>query len=151
MSKTSFRLYILMRNDLPSMNPGRAMAQAAHAANQFIHEHGKYADVQSWQKDAKGFGTTICLSARKNEILRIVKMANWPQVKAGLVYDPTYKYSVDTEVASLIPFSSNTADSLFSDNGLVTLFRKELTCGYLFVDSDSTDKEVLVGALPLHP
>lgn len=28
-------LYILMRNDLDSMNPGKAMAQAAHAANEF--------------------------------------------------------------------------------------------------------------------
>ena len=26
-------LYILMRTDLPSLNPGKAMAQAAHAAN----------------------------------------------------------------------------------------------------------------------
>ena len=55
----SSRLYILMRTDLPSMNAGRAMAQAAHAANQFIKEYGNNKEVQKWQKDANGFGTTI--------------------------------------------------------------------------------------------
>ena len=29
-------LYILMRNDMDSMNPGKAMAQASHASNQFV-------------------------------------------------------------------------------------------------------------------
>jgi len=133
------------------MNPGRAMAQAAHAANQFIHEHGKCADVRTWQKDANGFGTTICLSASKSDIFRIVREAKHIGVPAELVFDPTYKYSMDSEVAQLVHSSTFTADPVFQSNGLVTLFRKELTCGYLFVDSNSTDKEALVGALPLHP
>ena len=29
-------LYIIMRNDLDSMNPGKAMAQASHASNAFV-------------------------------------------------------------------------------------------------------------------
>ena len=29
-------LYILMRTDMNSMNPGKAMAQASHASNAFI-------------------------------------------------------------------------------------------------------------------
>ena len=29
-------LYIFMRNDLPSMNVGKAMAQASHASSQLV-------------------------------------------------------------------------------------------------------------------
>ena len=29
-------LYILMRTDMDSMNPGKAMAQASHASNAFV-------------------------------------------------------------------------------------------------------------------
>ena len=32
-------LYILMRSDMVSLNPGKAMAQAAHAANCFTSNY----------------------------------------------------------------------------------------------------------------
>ena len=35
---SNYVLYILMRQDLPSMNAGKAMAQASHASNAFIYE-----------------------------------------------------------------------------------------------------------------
>jgi hypothetical protein len=39
--KKDLALYILMRNDLASMNVGRCMAQASHASNAFIYKFGK--------------------------------------------------------------------------------------------------------------
>ena len=38
-------LYILMRKDLKSMNPGKAMAQASHAANAFVHSNPEMPDA----------------------------------------------------------------------------------------------------------
>ena len=35
-------LYILMRNDLVSLNAGKAMAQASHASNAFINNAQKH-------------------------------------------------------------------------------------------------------------
>lgn len=146
-----YRLYILMRTDLPSMPPGRAMAQAAHAANQFIHEYGNRSAVKDWQKDANGFGTTICLAATKSIIEDVVERACNIGHEAGLVYDPTYKFDVPSELAPLILVNALTAPTITKDDGSCIMFRNELTCGYLFISKDSPDREMLVGSLALHP
>ena len=140
-----------MRTDLPSMNPGRAMAQAAHAANQFIHEYGKQAAVKAWQKDANGFGTTICLASTKREIEEIVKAAKIKGFCTGLVYDPTYKFDVSAELSPLIYTIFLSAPTIVKDDGSRIMFRNELTCAYLFIDQNSPDRESLVGQLRLHP
>ena len=57
-----YKLYLLVRNDLISMNIGKAIAQAAHAANQFAFKHGVNEHVKRWQSEGDGFGTTITLS-----------------------------------------------------------------------------------------
>ena len=149
-SVTAHRLYILMRSDLPSMNPGRGMAQSAHAANLFIFKHGNDIHVKNWQR-VNGFGTTICLSATKNEVERVVKSAKRKNLMAGLVYDPTYKYSLHPEIAELIDRRTFTAAAILKEDGQWVLFRKELTCGYMFIEDDSTEREELVGDLPLQP
>lgn len=145
-----YRLYILMRNDLPSMNPGRGMAQAAHASNQFIFEHGKDRRVNQWQAD-RGFGTTITLAAHQLQIENIIDLAIRKKHKAGLVYDPTYSYVLHMELAECIDRKTFTAVPVFKENGQVVLFRKELTCGYVFLHEDSPDREELMGVLALHP
>ena len=62
-------LYIFMRNDLPSMNVGKAMAQASHASAQLVTNYSsKYEDIKNWAKEGKGFGTTIVLEGSKNSI-----------------------------------------------------------------------------------
>ncbi len=72
---SGWRLYVLMRSDLPSLNPGKAMAHAAHAANQFTFEYGNNPNVKRWQQDANGFGTTVCLSVNKAQLEETVKKA----------------------------------------------------------------------------
>jgi len=45
-------LYILLRNDMASMNPGKAAAQACHAANMFTWEMdlaNTYKDPTVWR------------------------------------------------------------------------------------------------------
>lgn len=145
------RLYLLMRNDLPSMNPGRGMAQAAHAANQFIHEFGSNPQVKHWQQSANGFGTTITVSADEMQVENIIAEAQKRGVIAGLVYDPTYSYSLHMEIAQHIDRKTYTGTPIFKDDGQVVLFRNELTCGYVFVSEGGSDREELVGALPLTP
>lgn len=144
------RLYILVRNDLPSMNPGRAMAQAAHAANQLVFKHGKDRRVIDWQAD-RGFGTTICLAADRLTIQTAISKAIQHNLPAEFVYDPTYKYSVDTEVSNFIDPETWTASPINVPNGLVTLFRNELTCGYVFIHEDHPSRAEILGKMPLHP
>lgn len=97
-------LYILMRTDMHSMNPGKAMAQACHAANCFVGfvqslEKAKAPKhlinlLKYWQNSTKQhFGTTIVLDGGKlSDIQTTISkcMSNPGNVAAGMIWDPSY-------------------------------------------------------------
>lgn len=136
------RLYILMRTDMDSMNAGKGMAQAAHAANHFVHmmEEANRKDIMEiaqhtnhwrcWaQCTPQGFGTTIVLAARDEEKLKaVVDEAIKLGLPAGITHDPTYPVR-DGEVMHLIPVD---------------------TCGFVFVPDQSDMPPSLMG-MSLHP
>lgn len=127
-------LYILMRSDMESMNPGKAMAQAAHAANAFMHEvHGREDDVEGYMdwltSTDQGFGTTITVDiGGEYELTNMVAKAKNEGWMADTILDPTYPV-LDGRVTHLIPV---------------------VTCGYIFTPTYPilTFKDVL--KLPLH-
>lgn len=116
-------LYIMMRNDLPSMNPGKAMAQAAHAqalldqrVSQLLDTNKRAAYFyrwfnlyRDWREEGRGFGTTLVLAGNYVSIenaLMQVDYYNTGNLVYGRVFDPTYPFTVENaEVASLIPNS----------------------------------------------
>lgn len=109
-------LYILMRLDLASMNPGKACAQAAHAANQFIHDinmkreqHGDFdmSDaVYAWENQTdQGFGTTIVLAVNQRQMGDVIDWAENFGILSGITHDPTYPIR-DGEVTHLIPLDT---------------------------------------------
>jgi len=150
--ESPYRLYILMRVDLPSMNVGKAMAQAAHAANALVWYHGKKSTVKEWLDQANGFGTTITLAATKEQISTIIPQAIGRLGTAGFVYDPTYPYIVNSEINSLLDHAYwDTSDPILKENGQVVCFRNELTCGYILLNAEDPIKDELVGELSLHP
>ena len=71
-------LYIFMRNDLPSLNAGKAMAQASHASAQFVKEFmssnnkndNQY--FQNWINEGEGFGTTVVLEGSNKDIWNLL-------------------------------------------------------------------------------
>lgn len=145
-----YRLYILMRNDLPSMGSGRAAAQASHAANAFIHEWGndkkiRRGDVVEWQGQTKqGFGTAIVLSANKAQIDKILRSRVIPQ---GWVIDPDYVVSVSVELAPFIKGVFKEVSE--TDPSRLLIHRSEKTCAYVFGTKEQL--EPLLGELPLYP
>jgi len=139
-------LYILMRNDLVSLTSGKAMAQASHASNAFIKEYGHMKDVKAWAAETdQGFGTVIVLTASKQQILDIVLT----DTIGDTIYDPTYPYVVNAEIAGLINEKNHTADPIYKSDGSVVLHRSELTCAYVFGEKQHMKR--IVGHLPLHP
>lgn len=140
-----------MRNDLPSLNAGKAMAQAAHAANDFVSSWKHLSKVKEWEKEGGTYGTTIVLAVDKKTLLEKMDRVHLRDgsVPFGLIYDSTYPYIVDREIAELIAIK--TAPPIVKEDGRVVLFRNELTCGYIFVADGSTDQQELVGDLQLHP
>jgi hypothetical protein len=86
-----------MRQDLWDMNPGKAMAQAAHAQADFdlymfadpnAAKSKEIADaVLAWRED-RSFGTTLVLHEPVDTFGKIsMNVAHW-----GYVTDPTYPY-----------------------------------------------------------
>ena len=113
------RLYIVMREDLWDMNPGKGMAQAAHAQAGFdAYAHGRpeadfYQAFQMWKED-RSFGTTLVLSATLKEMDDICDNVTF----RAMTVDPTYPYR-------------NHYGKVF--------VREEITCMWAFV---WTDEEV---------
>ncbi len=127
-------LYILMRTDLDSLNPGKAMAQANHAfgalKNHVRRNLNRQKDYVDWQfQTAQDFGTVIVLGGDGrgiDEALHRAKRLNLPVV-AGWVHDPTYPVS-DGGVTHLIPL---------------------LTCAYVF--GTKAECQDVIRGFELHP
>lgn len=87
------RLYIIMREDIPDMNPGKGMAQAAHAQADMIeymnnlNDYGVEEMVKLWRED-RAFGTTTVVSA---ELMDIHEMCDNIE-HSGMTVDPSYPW-----------------------------------------------------------
>jgi hypothetical protein len=124
-------LYILMRTDLASMNPGKAVAQGSHATNLFenVMKHGTRSDFERalfdhWKGD-RGFGTAITLSVDGTLLQQKLLAAVQAGHVCGVCHDPTYPLR-DGSVTHLIPLD---------------------TCGYVFGPKD--DLASILGDLSL--
>ncbi len=99
-------LYILMRTDLDSMNPGKAMAQASHASNQFVATLPKDAhDIYDEWLQCNGFGTVLVLGVNEAQMRTSVAVANALDLVSDVVHDPTYPLR-DGDSTHLIPLDT---------------------------------------------
>lgn len=136
-------LYILMRSDLDSLNPGKMVAQGAHAANQFGYEMNRlveegYVDADNrdtepkltdeqrrsvalfrqWETSTRqGFGVTICLDVTGEQLPLVVEAAQAMGIPAGVTHDPSYPLK-DGEVYHSIPL--DTCGFVFGDKPKLT-------------------------------
>lgn len=119
-------LYIFMRDDLDSLNPGKACAQAAHAANhagvvlsaRSKDDHGMAEFFNKWQwSTSQGFGTTIVFSAPIAVIEDVDQTASSMNLLHSIIHDPTYPLR-DGAVTHLIPL--NTCSWVFCDKHQMT-------------------------------
>ena len=111
MEKLDPALHILMRSDIKSMNPGKAMAQASHASNAFVFKMQKVIDeyfpesgmsnlnyhtlvsnFDAWKNSTnQGFGTALVYKATKADIDSVEKLTMADNlVLFEKILDPTY-------------------------------------------------------------
>ena len=142
-------LYILMRNDLASLNTGKAIAQGSHASNAFvkhIERHTQNTNAQSnirtrdqdiiksfrdWEySTSQGFGTVLVLEASMKDIQSRIDIFKSMGYISDIVFDPTYPI-LDGSIVHHIPLD---------------------TCGYVFVNDKDTDMiaKTLLCTFPLH-
>jgi Peptidyl-tRNA hydrolase PTH2 len=105
-------LVILMRQDMESMNPGKACAQAAHAANCFGEKNSESGPWNEWAED-RNFGTTLVYSCTGQDIDNLAANIAWSDKRVmdyDIIIDPTYPVR----------------------DGEVTHHVKIITCAYIF-------------------
>ncbi len=131
-------LYILMRTDLDSMNTGKGMAQASHAASAFTyngsesltlsHTHKDLYKLWSHQTD-QNFGTVLVLDLQiGSELDYYVEQAEELDLPTEVIHDPTYPVQ-DGDVTHYIPMD---------------------TCAYIFGDKNNESLTELLSELSLH-
>ena len=175
MDETNPVLYILMRDDLPSMNAGKAMAQASHASNAFVYgELKRWADhpiKTGWEKfkmflglsqfvdddflkwvngTSQGFGTVLVLAMNERSMRSTVMVADMMGFNTDVIHDPTYPILVPPELGStLIEMNNHSVFEVGKNRNYVTIPLD--TCAYVFGDKNDSVLEVIVGHFPLHP
>lgn len=104
-------LFVLMRKDLASMVPGKACAQAAHAANQCVAliDRSNITHIslhEEWIAQTEhGFGTTIVLGVNERQMRDKIGLALDLGLHAGIVHDPSYPIR-DGEITHAIPLDT---------------------------------------------
>ena len=151
-------VYVLVRNDLPSMNPGKMAAQVHHAGVQMMVylQRWKSSLVEEYinagiENGAKDFNTTLVLSASLTQIQNAVGIAEKiVGVPCSIVEDPSYPFFVDPELAPFV--AKDTGVTRVGPAGNRELFvRPEITCGWILLDRNDPVMRSIVGAMPLHP
>lgn len=155
-------VYVLVRTDIPSMNPGKAMAQVHHAGVQMMALHNQHQLVKDYIEQgvnagAMGFNTTITLAATKPQIeetmnrLDLLMGANF-NVIGQRVIDPSYPFLVDREVWEwMIHIVPGVADLTHNaNNGMMLVTRSELTCAWFLGDRNIPEFKNLFDGLELH-
>lgn len=131
-------LYILMRTDLASLNPGKMAAQASHAANMAVGFGRRVAPtlVNDWEKETPSYcGTTIVLDGGSmdsiNDIIEEINVKNFDsdtKIATGIWHDPSYPLR-DGNFTHLIPLD---------------------VCGWVFTRAGEPAQQIL-SSLELHP
>lgn len=149
-------VYVLVRTDIPSMNPGKAMAQVHHAGVQMMAEHTNHPLVKDYLKagqkgGAKGFNTTIVLGACLADIdfrLSLAKREQIPCISSAVV-DPSYPFIVEREVWEWVKTMKDVPGTEL-ENGKVIATRSETTCAWFLGDRNDPDFKNLFMGLGLH-
>lgn len=125
---TTPKLYIIMRRDLWDMNPGKGMAQAAHAQADFdayvptrLNTEAFRNAYMKWTDD-RNFGVTLALSATLEQMHEIRTRT----AHSDFTIDPSYPYR-------------NWYGELF--------VREEVTCMWVFVYEENESEYMKAFAL----
>lgn len=151
-------VYVLVRNDLPSMNPGKAMAQVHHAGvqmvNKYLNGYGsplvkEYLELGK-EHGADNFNTTLVLSASIDQINTVMSISRMLHAVCDTVLDPSYPFFVEPEMASFVE-ESHTVTKIGPSGNKILFVRPEITCAWILLDRNDPTMRSLVGAMPLHP
>lgn len=144
-------LYILMRSDMDSLNPGKAMAQAAHAASLFAHDMETIINYdKDYNVEENVTRSTDILNIRKNVYTKYIIdlyaewLANTGTFGTKIVLDCASEWDL-LSTCKAFDESEFALTNVVKDptypvkDGDVTHLIDISTCGYVFLDKDLLD------------
>lgn len=143
-----------MRDDLDTMNHGKAMAQTSHASNAFMHiADRKNALVKDWiSGTTQGFGTVLTLAVDENQMKTAVKVAGLMGFQSEIIHDPSYPILIPTDLGKILYNIHNHAVSTFTVGENFNYLTVPMdTCAYIFGNKNDPLLAAIVGRFPLHP
>lgn len=114
-------LCIMVRNDMASMNAGKGMAQASHAAvvacSETEWENWNVDYIDRWTKEGNGFGTTLVFEGDITRMREFVREFNGAGKlpPSAIIEDPTYPVR-DGNVTHFIPVETCAYAWVWKDN-----------------------------------
>lgn len=159
-SDRDLALYLLVRTDLPSMSWGKSLAQVHHAGVQMSASCAKSSLFLDYLADGERggailFNTTLALGATRNEIdiafNRVILDKPTINAEFGKVIDPTYPFTVDTEIYHLLLKNHISTFVKHLDNNKTLFTREELTCAWFLGDRNDLTFVDIFKNLHLHP
>lgn len=157
MNLRDITVYLLVRTDMMSMNPGKAMAQAHHAGVQLATKHKDKPIFKEYLKDgiaqgADHFNTTLTLEIVDiDQLKQIINTARKMGCLVDSVIDPEYPFIVDSEIANLISANNKVVKKLDDlSDGRVLMVRPELTMAYVIGDRNKPEFKNIFAELKLH-
>jgi peptidyl-tRNA hydrolase len=149
-------VYVMVRNDLPSLNPGKAAAQVHHAGVQMMVKHPTHKLVRQYIDDgvaqgADQFNTTLTVSANLRQIEAAISRAKNMDVLCDILIDPSYPFFVDPEVANFLEANTLTKRAgVVAANGQELFLRSELTCAWMLGDRKDPLFKSVFELMPLY-
>ena len=156
-------LYGLVRTNLPSMNPGKGMAQIHHAGVQMVAKYPNHPLVKEYisqgiRQGADNFNTTITLDATKSDIdwietqVTINKMVEKKTCLYGKVIDPSYPFLMNADEYEFFRFCKIPGfTGKYISPTQVACTRPELTVAWFLGDMANPAFKGMFAKLNLYP
>ncbi len=149
-------VYVMVRNDLPSLNPGKAGSQVHHAGVQMMVKYATHKLVRQYVEDgvaqgADQFNTTLTVSANLQHIETAISRAKSIDVLCDILIDPTYPFFVDPEVANFLeanPLVKRVGP--VGSSGQELFLRSELTVAWMLGDRKDPLFKSIFESMPLY-
>lgn len=148
-------VYVMVRNDLPSLNSGKLAAQVHHAGVQMLTKYRDHQLVKDYIADgiaqgADGFNTTLTLSANATQISAAMGKVRHLNAVCDVLIDPTYPFFVDPEIAPLLEANTVVKRVGLTGSGKELFLRQELTCAWALGDRKDLIFKSVFEAFPLY-
>lgn len=143
------KFYVIVRNDMPSMNAGKMAAQVSHCTTKMCCEIDDFVNVspfknrqRKWLND-ENIGTTIIMQGIGQDIKRFFALVKkeFPYLYTNKVIDETYPFLVHADVTEWLDDKTFIDWGHLDTNGLVKCYHPAWTCSGLFFDGTPKEAE----------